>query len=487
MADPLNLAPVATQHKDYARIAAKWRRARDVCAGTDAIHAAGVRYLPKLKEQKTEDYDAYRLRTVFYNASWRTVAGLEGMLFRKPPVVAAPEAVMPLFDDVTLGGVSLHAFAQCVAEECLIIGRVGIMADYPAGDTAQTQAEALRLNLRPTLALYKAESIINWRQRRIANRHMLTLVVLTEQYCETTPDGFGEKEETRYRVLDLDDGGNYRQRVFRIDEKAGQQQVGADVYPLMSGKPLTFIPFQFCGTDDTTPEVDDPPLIDLFDMNLAHYRNSADLEHGAHYTGLPQAVVTGYTKQESSETFYIGGPSAWVFPDVGAKAMYLEFTGQGLGTLVAMLEAKEQRMAVLGARMLEALKKGVESAETAGIHRVGEQSMLAATAQTMSIALTTAMQWFVAWAGAKGDASIDLNRDYFPAAMTPDQLTALVKAWQQGAISFDTLFWNLKGGEIVATDATVEDERAAIDSAPPLLLAVPPIGTPMPGALPAAA
>ena len=465
-------AGVRTQHPAYAGTSDKWKRCRDVSGGRDAVHAAGEHYLPRLKDQENSEYAAYVTRATFYNASWRTIAGLNGMLFRKPPKIDAPETVKPLFDDVTLGGVSLHILAQTAAEECLTVGRAGLLVDYPStGEQVLTAADAALLNLRPTICLYKAESIINWRQRVIANASVLSLVVLVENQI-VKDDGFRAVTETRYRVLDLDPAGAYRVRIFRINEKTNEdEQVGGDVYPLMSGKALNYIPFAFIGPDDTTPEVDDPPLIDLVDMNLAHYRVSADYEAGCHFAGLPTPVISGYTKETADEKLYVGSSAAWIFPDPSAKAVYLEFTGQGLKSLETNLEKKEQQMAVLGARMLEALKRGVESAQTASIHRVGEESVLSAISQSVSIGMTKALGWFAQWAGAKGEAAITLNRDFFPTPLTDAMLTALIAGWQSGAYSYATLFANLKAGEVVDVDATPEDEQAAIDAQPPVLTA----------------
>jgi hypothetical protein len=234
---------------------------------------------------------------------------------------------------------------------------------------------------------------------------------------------------------------------------------------MMNGKNLGYIPFVFIGVDAITPEVDEPPLIDLVNMNLSHYRTSADFEHGAHFTGLPTPVISGYTPEKVGEKLYIGSSSAWIFPRPEAKAFYLEFSGDGLSTLEKSLERKEQQMAVLGARMLEAQKKGVEAADTASIHRKGEESMLSAVAQTVSLGLEVALRWFAEWAKADpASISFKLNRDFYPAPMNPQQLTALIAAWQQGAISDQTLFENLQQGEIISQDTTLEDEQARIDT-----------------------
>lgn len=468
---------VKTQHSDYMRMSGKWKRCRDVAAGQDAVHEAGCAYLPRLKDQTDDDYNAYKMRATFYNATWRTIAGLIGMLYRKPPVKEVPGVIELLLKDVTMAGVPLHVFAQQVTEECMTVGRVGVFDDFPIAPEGATMADAARLNLRPTMCLYKTEQIINWRMREVNNQYVLSLVVL--QYEHSEPDGeFKEKTETRYRVLDLEPLTNqYRMRVFRVKTDAGKdqdEQIGVDAYPLMNNQRMGFIPFWIIGVDDITPNVDDPPLIDLVDLNLSHYRTTADYEHGCHFTGLPTAWIAGYNPEQKADgspadRLYIGSAAAWVFPDPNAKADFLEFSGQGLNALEKNLERKESQMAILGARMLEVQKKAAEAAETAGIHRAGESSVLASAAQTISLGITKALEVFCQWAGANGEVKFELNRDFFPMPMSPQMFKELVGAWQSGAISFDTLFDNLKRGEIHSAEATAEDEKGKIEAEGPSL------------------
>jgi hypothetical protein len=119
-------------------------------------------------------------------------------------------------------------------------------------------------------------------------------------------------------------------------------------------------------------------------------------------------------------------------------------------------------MVVLGARLLEVQKPGIEAAETALIHRSGEQSILSSMAQTISTGITKALQTFVAWAGAPGEARFDLNRDFFDVPMSPQMLKEIVAAWQAGGISSETKFRMLKRGEVYEPGASFEDEEARI-------------------------
>jgi hypothetical protein len=473
------MAKVNTTHPDYEAMQAKWQRCRDCVSGQDAVHAAGTRYLPKLTDQTDADYKAYVTRTLFFNATWRTIASLSGMLFRKEPVVETSESIKTMLDDVAMSGKSFYVLAKEASVEVLTSGRMGILVDYPQESVeGKTVAEVQAMGMRPSMQAYPAESIINWKTSRIGNSTVLSMLVLTESAALKGDSEFEHKSETRYRVLDLypvsigrRDGPDliYRVRMFRINDKEEDEQIGGDIFPMMNNKPLNFIPFFFLGVDSTTSELDEPPLIDLVDANLAHYRLDADHKHGLHFTGLPTPVVSGYTKQDDNEKLYVGSSSAWVFPDPQASASYLEYTGQGLGAIASEKEKLEQYMAVLGARLLASEKKDTETAQTAQIHRAGESSILSSIAMTINKGLTQALQVFSAWAGAEDkEAKVELNQEFLPPGITPQELTSILQSWQAGMPGFsdEGVFSLLQKKEIIAPDTTLEEEQTRIESRP---------------------
>lgn len=480
--------PVDTLHPEYSAAAPDWRYMRDVVAGQPAVHKAKKAYLAQLYQETEANFEARIARAGFFNATSRTIKGLKGMLFRKPPTFKVSKSTEPMLKDVTKRGVSMYGLAQQVADETLTVGRVGVLVDRPSVETGgKTVQQVERLNLRPHLAMYTAETIINWAESWINNKTVLALVVLQEDTKVDSGDRFVVQTERRWRELDLvvlvdDDGVEqstaYRQRVWRKSDTGVDEQVGPDVYPMMNGKLMEEIPFQFFGVDDTTPSVPKPPNIDLARVNIGHYQTTADLEHGAHKTALPQPWISGIQTELDKEgrpikdvTFYMGGGSAWAFPKHETQCGMLEFTGAGLASLENRLEAKQSHMAVLGARMLEEQKAGVEAAETAGIHRSGEQSVLAGHADTLADGFTRVLSWFDEWAGGSGKVEVKVNKDFFTQAMTPEKLTALVAAWQQGAISKESLFEQLQQGEIIRDGVEFAEQEGQIENAAPTLLA----------------
>ena|SRR5438067_1885142 len=155
---------VATHHPGFDLYSAKWKRVRDVSDGQDAVHLAATAYLPRLHEQSDDDYKAYVLRAGFYNATWRTIGGLLGMMFRKPPKIDVPAGINDYLPDIDLAGTSLDTLARKIAMEVLEVGRVGIMVDHPPVENVSdlTVAAAQQQGLRPAVQTYRAESIINW-------------------------------------------------------------------------------------------------------------------------------------------------------------------------------------------------------------------------------------------------------------------------------------------------------------------------------------
>jgi hypothetical protein len=475
--------PANTQAKQYEERAPQWARCRAAIAGQDAVHAGKVAYLPRLGEQTDAEYDAYRMRAPWYGATGRTLDGMVGMVFRSDPTLEAPEALKKFCDDITLSGVSLDGIARQAMSEVVGPGRFGLLVEYPqVVQQPASLAAASAQNLRPYVTAYKTEHIINWKLQRVNNAMQPVMVVLQESHEEAV-DEFESKCETQYRVLILENGA-YVQRVYRENEKKEWVQIGPDIIPTKNGAPLPAIPFFPFGPEALTIDPQQSPILDLVDINLSHYRTAADLEHGAHFTGLPTPVLFGVQLNEG-ETIKIGSSAALVFPTPDGSASYMEFTGQGLGSLERLMDRKEKQMAALGARMLAPEKAGVEAANTLSMRHNGEDSVLAGIAKLVATGLTEVLAFMAEWAGIAGTVAYSLNTDYLPKGMSAQDLTALMSAWQQGGLSYQSLFENLQRSEIIAADVTPEEEQARIGSEGPTLAEItaanPPPAAPPPG------
>lgn len=471
---------VRTQHPEYNYYSQIWERCRDVSAGSDAVKAKQVQYLPALEQQTASQYWGYLARANFYNAGERTISGLLGMIFRKPPVTNVPAGMTAAMQDIDMEGTPFDVFAEMVAREILTVNKVGVMVDYPPQPedlkTPLTKSIAEQLGLRPSLKIYCAESIINWQKTKIGNVSVLSMVVLKEQKAvpATKPDGtideFAFNLEDRYRVLDLDDNGDYRIRIFKIVNE--NDVLEEEYYPVKDNKNMKEIQFVILNSEGVDTDTKRPVLLDLIDTNLSHYRSSADLEHGAHFCGVPTFYVAGYNPPLPEagglpDQIYLGAQTALVFQDPQARAGFAEFTGGGLTSIENLMDRKEQQMSILGARMLAPDGSIPEAGITAAIKRNGENSTLAAISISCSLGLSLALSMYANWEGLNTICTTVLNKDFLPVVIDGNILSAMFLSWQGGAIPDQVFFEWLQRGDIVDADINYVEFKGMTFQEPP--------------------
>lgn len=457
--------PVQTPHPDYAYRNPDWCKLRAFAEGARAVRAAGESYLPKLSGQTTDEYNAYKARAEVYGAIDRTIDGLEGAVFLKAPKIETPESaeIAALLKDVDLSGKTLIEWIRCQVREILTVARGGVLIDH-----TPARAKALR----PYLVSYTAEQVINWEAESIDGVQTLTLVVLEESVREPSPaDPFVKVCVRQFRVLRLVDG-KYSVETWRAKgEKSEDFEMISNVMPLRRGDPLNQIPFFFLGATGQTVSPEKPPLTDVAELCHQHYMAAADYAHGLHWVGLPTPWVTGV---RDKDTLKVGPSAAIVLEDPSAKVGMLEFTGTGLSALEKRLSDLERKMAILGARILEEQKREAEAAETVKIRQGGDISTLGAISDAISRAVEAIVTRLLWWAGIDAaDVTVELNMDFQLVKLSPEELTALLQAWQAGGIAKETFLWNLKRGQLMPEDRTVDDEMAKLETETPPLLQDP--------------
>jgi len=313
-----------------------------------------------------------------------------------------------------------------------------------------------RTTERAYLSGYTTEQMTNW---------MNDVIVLKETYLmQDLNDDYSQSYEVQYRELLIDEDGKFLVRLWRDNEG---WSISQEIYPTRVGQALDMIPFVAISGNELNMNPTQPPLMSLVDTNLSMYRTSADLEHGRHFTALPTPYVTGI---DGDSELRIGSGSAWILPDSSSRAGYLEFTGQGLQALEKAVEEKRSIMAGLGASLLQTQKNGVESAESLRLRQNSEASVLVGAVLSVQEGIAKALSIMAEWEGVSGDIEVELNTDFVDTKILPEELTALMGAWQSGAISHETFLHNMKKGEILPVEVTVEDEKDRIDLQNPMNL-----------------
>ncbi len=427
--------PINSTHPSYDKFADKWGRTRDTFDGSDAVKDKGDKYLPQVQGQNKDEYNAYKMRALYFDGVERTVRGLVGAVMRVDPIIEAPAKLKELFSDITNTGVSLYNLISTMLQEQLLMGRQGLLTDY---------------DKRPYIVHYATEQITNWFDDKI---------ILREAFKVSEEDIYNVEYKTQYRELTLENS----QYIVNIWQKDNTWIKDKDIVAESKNKPLDFIPFVSVSTDGFNLEPSKSSILSLADVALSLYRTSADLEHGRHFTALPTPWVTGYEAQDSG-TFNIGPSKIWLLPRPEAKVGLLEFTGQGLKALSIGMAEKIAMMAALGSQLLQGQKTGVEAADTVRLRQNAEASTLINAVKMVEQAITQALVIMNDWGGwgSTDTISVKLNTDFVDTKMSPQDITALMGAWQSGAISHDTFLYNMKRGEILEPSVDIETEKGKI-------------------------
>ena len=448
-------------HPQYARWLSRWKRCRDVRSGADAVKATGVLSLPKPGGMTDAAYGAYKMRAQVYGAFSRTVDGLLGCLFRSPPSVTASDDLTGELEDVTLLGQDLTAFATHLLGELLTTGRAALMLDVLVDEGNVP---------RPFWNVLTAEQVIAWER----SQGQLTRIVWKERIVEQDEEG-EYREEERLKIAALIEGV-YVLKTYRKQAVSGTGQeefvLIDEATPQHNGQPLDHIEMlivDLVPSAGATPS--EPPLLALADAVIGHYQLSADLRHALHYTALPTPWVSGRGGAGDGEPLRIGSMTAWDLP-VNAQVGMLEFTGPGVGAISSEMTRAELHMAALGARLLAEPTRAAETAETTRIKSASETSVLMGLVATASSALSQMLRWHAVWLGENpDDVAVDLNREFFDTKLSPQELTALVAAWQSDAMTAHDLVWNLRHGDRLdpgRTDEDVLNDLRASRTPPPI-------------------
>lgn len=485
--------PADSTHPLYDDCVDAWQMVRDCLAGSRRIKGAAETYLPRLHEQGDVAYEAYKERANFFNALKRTLQAFVGFIFRNNPEQMTPDSMAQFMRDATMTGKSFYDLEKEVVREVMSVGKCGTLIDWK-----------LIPENRPFCILYKAEDIINWKYKRVQGRTILSMITFREMSQEwislnpgeTEPDEFEHQtyEQFRtYEVIQDGEGRPYvnvtvrRKKFAELKRKTASANpipaefvVVDEQIPTRKGFPLTFIPFVVHGSEVNELETVEVPLESIADINISHYRTSADLENALHIAGVPTPIAAGFggDEEDEEEEFYLGTSKAWVTDKPEAKAYFLAYDANMVAPLVTAMERKEGQMASLGARMLE--KQGQsgggrqEAYQTVQVRQSGDHSALMsgtiACTQSLSDVLQIVNWWMDRTVENPEDlddkVQTELNTDFIQMMMDSPMLQALWNVYIGGGLSYDALFLLFQKGGLISSERDMKEEIAAIMNDP---------------------
>jgi len=135
------------------------------------------------------------------------------------------------------------------------------------------------------------------------------------------------------------------------------------------------------------------------------------------------------------------------------------------------MDRDERLMAILGARLLETQKRVGETADAIELRQSGENSILGALAGSVSMSLTHVLRWAHWWNSTERmpddvtneQVVMELNTDFSTKGLAANEIAAVVQAWQNGALSRDSMLDLFRRGEVLPEGRTNEEEMRLIE------------------------
>lgn len=467
------MTTLAHKHPQYSMFLEDWETCRDCYRGERAVKDKGTTYLPATSGMIADGsqtvntpgwhaYQAYKTRAVFHEFMGQAIETMIGVMWSKPPVIELPKKLEDMFEKATASGESMEQLLRRINEQQLATGRLGLLLDMPVEPDPEQPL--------PYIALYNAESIINWDDGATGENteDSLNLVVLDEtEYVRIST--FEWENQEKYRVLvlgdaELNEGNNeeaiYKQGVF----KAGEWSAEDLVEPSIRGTTLRRIPFMFINSKDVATNPDDPPLLGLARLSLAIYRGEADYRQALFMQGQDTLVVVA---GDEDKTYRIGAGATIVVPQDG-DAKFIGTQSEGLPEMRSGLENDKAQAMNKSGQLVDIMSREKESGDAMRTRIAAQTATLNQIALSGANALERLLKIAAEWVGADPEeVVVTPNLDFDNNEMSGKDLIELMSAKNMGApISQQTIHENMANRGL--TVYTLDEELELIEEEAPL-------------------
>ena len=469
---------------EYRAQAAPRALCRALAAGTTGVVALGEVGLPRWP---AEDPGNYRIRAASAQVAryyQRTVDASVSMVVSDPPELSdsTDPRIVADWEDIDGRGTHGEVFARQICADMIHGGFAVILVDAPPipDGITLTLADEQALGLRPFWVQIPAERILSWivdtpdwaalldafargeltpeQVRRIAGQQVITQVVIHEP-AEVPVAEFGIVLRDRYRVLTLTHEGVrfalWEKRTS--DGRTGETFVEIASGPMLGarGVPLRAIPLAIGYAGRTTaPFIAEPPLLGLAELNLDHYRLSADRRYLMRLCHAPTLFLAGFDQigqdGDGVETQIKIGPNAVLrSTDASAKASYVAADPRALDSSAQERDDLVRSMASLGMSVLG--KDRTANAETATGRRLddaAENTTHAVVARALQDLLEQALCYHAMYRGVTTDPEVSLNTTYADPVVSPQIAALLWQAVVADKMPIETFIAFLRTGQI---------------------------------------
>lgn len=446
-----------TPSDDLQAFHSQWLRTRTVLKGSQAVKNKGEMFLPRVSGQTDIDYQHYKTGVCFLPMAGSVLTSYLGLMFRKDPVLEDSETLTNVKEVITRTGLSLGALSKWTTSEILQTNWAGLLVDQDAPQKGLSLADQRAAGVRPFIAPYTAENILEVEFGVVRGERKPVYVRLKDS-------------ATQVRILRLVNG------IYEVEKiiKTADDVLSVTETPRIAGKPLDAIPFVLV----TLEPCDTPmkaPIEDVIELNCDHFAATGMHRLATLYSATPIRVITGFIPEQQEIVEKVDGTevkrmvkvepefdtnpnSIWIFGDKDTKAFNLEFSGQSIKDLRQVIVDMEDKVAELSGGFWTREKASVEAPETHRLRLSTQNAKVAMMANAISERIKEALVWMQRWLGVEGELRFQIETDYLPLPMNSGDLTAHITANEKGKMSDESLFLAMRDRQVFNEALSWEEE-----------------------------
>lgn len=440
-------------------------RCDDVLQGIDRLKEKAHVYNPKLPRETVANYRIRLTLAELTNLLKSAVRASEGLIVAKPPTLVEGTSARnaELWADVDGFGTGGVVWLREVLRRIVTEGGVLAVASTPVrAGAAVTRADEQILQLRPYVVLYRVGDVMSARFVRVGGRRMLAQLVLRERVEES--DGrFGTTLVTQYRVLRRVAAGRHTSEVFRETDQGEFVRFGT--LDTIETEELPVVEFSADPTAGFAQAP--PPLLDLCDLTLAHYRVTSDRRWSLRCACFPILTRIGFVAPPEGSVI---GPTEALDLPMGGDAKWLAPPETAFTPTRDELTDIERRAAALFMSFLSGEHPTAnQTATAASIDQEGQDAGLASVLVSVRDGLNKLFALFDEMLGeAPRDEYFSVSTKLRGLRRDPALLRVVLDAWKEGGLPMGAMLHTLQHGELpddfdieaAALEAAAEAETA---------------------------
>lgn len=424
--------------------------------GTDAMRAAGEKYLPRFDLECQDDYRKRLGCATLYPALSETVKNMTGRVFYRPiNRDEVSDGLKSDIENIDLQGNDLDVFAANWFAEGLTYGLCHVLVDYPKtsglssrADGVLTREDEMRANVRPYVRLVRPHDVIGWIIETVNNVSTLVQVRIREAATERDGD-YGTKTVNRVRVLERG-----RFQVWQEPAKDSEEWELVDE-GLTS---LDAIPLVTFYTGRTGLMTATPPLHELAHMNVKHWQEQSDQDASVRFARVRIIWATG---MDTDATISASAEAILQLPEGGSMGV-VQGSAESVKVGSDSLNALEEQMRESGAKLLVKSTQATKAVAQAKSDAIVEQSALGRMAQGLEDAIDQVLDLMARYRGIDDGGHADVNDDFDALDDQNAGVDSLVKLVAAGVLSEETAFNECKRRGLISNELEWQDEQERI-------------------------